>query len=197
MSDGRIRELERRYRESGDPEDGAQWVLARFRVGLLSPAELLGAALLGDPAAKAAQAELAYPPGGIDVDPGVHYADVAPITLDPATVELRQNWHITTDAEDVLSIEMGAKALGGVWSVRQIRLGDSNTARNTLLFETSYLGSAPEMPQAQTRCEAGHDWAPNWLWNPETQRATRQCVRVGCDATQSEFLAYARGHHPA
>lgn len=41
MSDAALRELERRWKETGDPEDGARWLAARVRVGTLEPDRLL------------------------------------------------------------------------------------------------------------------------------------------------------------
>lgn len=68
MSDARLREAERRWREGGDPADARRWVqeltragaapadvlAARFLVGLLAPARLQAAAALGDPDARQA-----------------------------------------------------------------------------------------------------------------------------------------------
>lgn len=51
MSDQRLRELERRYRESGSPTDQAEWLLERVRVGDLEPSRLSAAARSGHPGA--------------------------------------------------------------------------------------------------------------------------------------------------
>ena len=79
MSDARLRELERRWREGRDPQDARRWVhelaragaspaevlLARQEAGLLAPERLAAAAALGDPAAR--QALEAGPPGPPDL----------------------------------------------------------------------------------------------------------------------------------
>lgn len=54
MSDERLRTLEQRFRESGQVEDEAAWLVERIRVGGLSRAQLNLAASLGYPAARAA-----------------------------------------------------------------------------------------------------------------------------------------------
>lgn len=54
MSDARLRELERRWRESGAVDDEATYLLERVRVGLLNPAALAEAARLGHDAAERA-----------------------------------------------------------------------------------------------------------------------------------------------
>lgn len=51
MSDARLRELERRWRESGAIEDEAAYLHERMRVGALPPAKLTSAALCRHPAA--------------------------------------------------------------------------------------------------------------------------------------------------
>lgn len=69
MSDARLRELERRWRDGRDPEDAARWVKeleragrpaevlhARVEAGLLARARLAAAAGLGDETARAALA---------------------------------------------------------------------------------------------------------------------------------------------
>ncbi len=52
--DARLRDLARRARETGAPEDGAAWLLERVRTGDLGRENLRLAAHLGDPAATAA-----------------------------------------------------------------------------------------------------------------------------------------------
>lgn len=54
MSDVTLRDLERRWRESGAPDDAARWHLARLRAGALRPEALELAAWCGDVAAGAA-----------------------------------------------------------------------------------------------------------------------------------------------
>ncbi|MEZ6185460.1 MAG: hypothetical protein R3F62_10670 [Planctomycetota bacterium] len=54
MSDEGLRELERRWRQSGADEDGAAWFGARLRAGELSSCELRLQASLGDSAARLA-----------------------------------------------------------------------------------------------------------------------------------------------
>lgn len=49
--DDHLRQLERRFQESGDPEDEARWLRERLRAGALSEARLQLAAHLGHPAA--------------------------------------------------------------------------------------------------------------------------------------------------
>jgi len=51
MSDERLRELQRRWQESGAPEDGAALLRARLRGGSVTPARLALLAHLGEPAA--------------------------------------------------------------------------------------------------------------------------------------------------
>ncbi len=59
MSDVRLRELERRFKESGSLEDEAAWLLERVRVGRLDPTKLELAAHVGHPAAaRACEREL-------------------------------------------------------------------------------------------------------------------------------------------
>lgn len=64
MSDQGLRQLERRWRASGDPADEAAWLLGRLRAGELPAERLELAALLGhEPAARAAQeADRPLPP---------------------------------------------------------------------------------------------------------------------------------------
>ena len=54
MSDGSLRALERRWRESGVVEDGARFLLARERAGQLTEAQIYTAAYLGNEVAQAA-----------------------------------------------------------------------------------------------------------------------------------------------
>jgi len=54
VSDERLRELEQRFRQSGELEDEAAWLVERIRVGGLSRAQLNLAASLGYPAARVA-----------------------------------------------------------------------------------------------------------------------------------------------
>ncbi len=51
MSDGRLRELERRWKESGSVDDGAAWLRARLRAGTIDRDRLLLAAYMGSPIA--------------------------------------------------------------------------------------------------------------------------------------------------
>ncbi len=51
MADRDLRDLERAWQESGDPQVGARWLRARIRLGELEPARALSAAYLGDPSA--------------------------------------------------------------------------------------------------------------------------------------------------
>jgi hypothetical protein len=55
MSDGHLQSLARRWRESGLPRDGAEYLAERTRVGRLSSAEIELAALCGHEAARLAQ----------------------------------------------------------------------------------------------------------------------------------------------
>jgi hypothetical protein len=48
------RELERRFRESGSPLDGAAWIQARLRTGELAESRVEVAAVCGDPSSRAA-----------------------------------------------------------------------------------------------------------------------------------------------
>jgi len=57
MSDERLRELERRWRDSGDPGDEARYLGARLRAGGLERRALALAAFLGHPAARAVLSE--------------------------------------------------------------------------------------------------------------------------------------------
>ncbi len=52
MSDEKLRELERRWKESGSVEDESAWLRERVRVGDLAPSKLQLVAELGDPAAQ-------------------------------------------------------------------------------------------------------------------------------------------------
>lgn len=54
MSDDRLRELERRWRTTGAPEDEGAWLSERVRAGELSPVRLHAAAALGHSAARIA-----------------------------------------------------------------------------------------------------------------------------------------------
>jgi hypothetical protein len=64
VSDERLRQLERRFRETGTDEDGAAWLGARLRAGELSEDQLRLAAHLGHgPARMAIGAEEAPPSG--------------------------------------------------------------------------------------------------------------------------------------
>ena len=54
MSDERLRELERRWKETGSVEDEAAWLSERVRAGELTEERLRLAAALGQPAAVAA-----------------------------------------------------------------------------------------------------------------------------------------------
>jgi hypothetical protein len=65
VSDDRLRDLQRRYRESGDAADGAAWLRARLRAGELSPERLELAARAGDRAAAQA-ADLPSPPEDLE-----------------------------------------------------------------------------------------------------------------------------------
>lgn len=51
MSDAHGRELERRYRETGDPQVGAAWLMHRVRIGELDQGRVYQAAIVGHPAA--------------------------------------------------------------------------------------------------------------------------------------------------
>lgn len=63
MSDERLRDLERRWKETGDPQHGAALLRERVRVGDLDEGRLRLAARLGDPPALAVSGtELAGPP---------------------------------------------------------------------------------------------------------------------------------------
>ena len=65
MSDEKLRELERRWKESGAVEDEAAFLVALVRSGELSPSSLLLAAVLGsEAAAEAAEASLLSEPAG-------------------------------------------------------------------------------------------------------------------------------------
>ena len=84
MTDRRVRELERRWRESGLVEDEAQYLLALVRVGAFDPAKLALAAALGNPAA----------------DRALELADSHDVLLKvPAPIQVsrsrRQRWQIT------------------------------------------------------------------------------------------------------
>jgi hypothetical protein len=52
VSDERLRELERRWTETGSVEDEAVFLLERVRAGVLRQGDLWVAALLGSPAAR-------------------------------------------------------------------------------------------------------------------------------------------------
>lgn len=54
MSDAQVRELERRWRATGAPEDQAAWILARVRTGELRIERIELAALCGEAGARAA-----------------------------------------------------------------------------------------------------------------------------------------------
>lgn len=62
MGDESVRELERRWRQSGDPQDEGRWLLARARAGQLAQAALETAAWLGAPGAVHAAPGAAEPP---------------------------------------------------------------------------------------------------------------------------------------
>jgi hypothetical protein len=57
-SDVRLRELERQWRETGDPEIGARWLTARVRAGDLDRGNLEAASCLGYPPARIAAPEV-------------------------------------------------------------------------------------------------------------------------------------------
>lgn len=52
MADDRLRELERRFRASGSPEDEARWLLLRMRTGAVTGEAVELAAYVGSPAAR-------------------------------------------------------------------------------------------------------------------------------------------------
>jgi hypothetical protein len=56
--DEHLRELERRWRESGAASDGAAWLVERLRADRLHPALLEAAAICGDPASRLALAHV-------------------------------------------------------------------------------------------------------------------------------------------
>lgn len=61
MSDARLRELERRFRASRDPQDEVAWLVERVRVGRLRPERLELAGLCGHSAARSALQALRGP----------------------------------------------------------------------------------------------------------------------------------------
>lgn len=52
MSDRRVRELERRWRETGAEEDQGAWISERVRLGLIDSLDVIGASYLGHRVAK-------------------------------------------------------------------------------------------------------------------------------------------------
>lgn len=52
MSDARLRELERRWKETGNPQDGATYYRGRVRAGTLTENQIYTAAYLGDESAQ-------------------------------------------------------------------------------------------------------------------------------------------------
>lgn len=64
MSDQALRDLDRRRRETGSPDDDARWLLARVRAGGLARDRLELAAELGHPGALLALGRAAGPPVG-------------------------------------------------------------------------------------------------------------------------------------
>lgn len=58
MTDSRLRELERRSKETGSVEDGAAYLLERVRTGALTAEQLSVAAYCGDPSARLALNEV-------------------------------------------------------------------------------------------------------------------------------------------
>lgn len=70
--DRRQRARERRFAETGDPNDGAMYLAARVRGGDITPGAITIAALFGDPAARLVQPDSPKPP-----DPGVPVAKLS------------------------------------------------------------------------------------------------------------------------
>lgn len=60
MADDRLRVFERRWRETGDAQDRATWLVERIRAGTLDPARLEAAAACGQAAAALARAALGF-----------------------------------------------------------------------------------------------------------------------------------------
>lgn len=73
MSDARMRELERRWREGGDDDDRAAWLAERLRAGALEPARAELAAWVGDPAARLALGQPPLPPLGPGAPAGTEW----------------------------------------------------------------------------------------------------------------------------
>lgn len=187
MSDEHLRALERRFRETGDPNDGGRWLIARLRSGDLAPSGLMAAAALGEPAALQARELLAA--GHVELEDGIYYAGTdGPVYLQVGAVELRDAWTVSAGA-DHLNIEFNAKALGGMWAVRHTRIG--GPGKFAFVVEAEFVRTIPDTPQHPTRCAAdGHAWAPLRMLGASGV-ARRRCTRVGCgEQVEERYVPY-------
>lgn len=172
MSDGRLRELERRWAETGSSEDEAELLRERVRVGALTLARLELAALLGHPAAGLASGldpmELTRLPGG--------------------------PWSELEESEDVAWLlvlrERGGEAallrvLAAVL-VRNMGAEDPASPHGRLAAQVDAFALAPEDDERRLalREHRGSDWGltrnlARWLeeWGePPLSRTLRTCV---------------------
>ncbi|MCO5170330.1 MAG: hypothetical protein M9894_28675 [Planctomycetes bacterium] len=110
MSDARLRDLERRWRETGDPDDGAVWLRARLRAGDLDRDRLDLAAYCGHPAAQRLSDRRPPPGDAWDWGEGLVLAEVAPLNPPQASTGRRIRAQTTSWAALGFAREVCARA---------------------------------------------------------------------------------------
>ena len=183
MSDETLRELERRWRLSGQPADELRWHVARVRAGELDPARLELAAGLGWPGASAEPA----PPEWAALRAVATRLVGEPPALDRALVALCEHaWpRLTTGRDAPLRAQL--RALGDALAARVLSPAlppeprrPATTAPAGLL---PWITWGALLAQALLKRLSG-DPAPEWdsLW-PGSPRVARQLL--GKDAAES------------
>lgn len=176
MSDERLRELERRYLETGDPEAARVYLEARVRVGELSQARLRLAAYCGHEAAAASRL---VPQG----KPPRAYADFVEGLLEQGEEPCRR-----------ASLAAGRGALAGAWRALRQRVGASGLSEEILFRAEQALAAGErwlEDPGSGRRAECQR-WAeigvPPWAdferllgpdWVLRVRAQLREAGRLG------------------
>lgn len=118
MSDERLREAERRWRESGSVEDEAGYLLERVRAGTLSQPHVEIAALCGSEAAAAISAHLAPPRNLVDHLSLIHERSRRALLMGllSAAERLRPTWLAARPTDDAYAQTLDAayRSLDGV-----------------------------------------------------------------------------------
>ena len=167
MTDSRLREFERRWRDSQSIEDEASWFLERVRVGETSAAELRSAAAVGLPAARRAL--------GVDGDPASlehalkHAAEVYPGWVLLSAVRLAPRaFALVSEPPELM--ERGIRCAQVLWSTSETSLAALRAlaeAEGESLDRFDSLFN-DDLPRALLGC------TEQWLRDP-TEAAAEQC----------------------